>query len=356
MTPVATIIIPCAPHHEPLLPRAVASVENQTVPTIALVKVDRADKQRQGPAGIRNELLAQVETEFVGFLDADDWLEPTFVAHCQPVAQAGTYAYTDWFFDERIKEATNTPWLHEDDWHLVTVLMRTDDARRVGPFDETLAAMEDTDWFLKAALYDICGKRVPKALVHYTAAGRRSQQALRNGQLHTIKLRLKERYAYKMGCCLTPGTADMHIPAGERQPGDVLAMALWGGNHAKHGKGTGRRYPRMSYPKTTWVDPRDVERDPAAWRIVDVPKVEAAPVNGNGHTPERYEDVGGFAQAVIDAGMVKPPPSIDLDHPGGNEQLMNPDVLSKPYIPPLAETIAPDYARLVELGVRLYAK
>lgn len=350
---IATICIPYATHHAALLPRAIASVERQTVPTRALV-IEDTDKR--GPAWGRNRLLEQVETEYVGFCDADDWLEPEFVERCLPTVTKNTYAYTDWFFDDRIQQATDTPWRHEKDWHLVNVLLLTSDARRIGPFDETLAAMEDTDWFLKAALYDICGQRVPAALVHYTAAGMRSAQAVRRGQLDTLKLKLRERYVYKMGCCGQDETVSL-LPVGERQEGDVLVMALWHGNHAKHGKATTRKYPRLSWPKTTYIDPRDAARDPASWRIVEAPAIVA---NGNGHTPpavsddKHYEGLEGFAEAVVETGLITPPPSLELME-SADAELMNPVVLQKPFTPPLSEALTPDYEKLVKLGRARYA-
>jgi hypothetical protein len=340
----ATIIIPCAPHHESLLPRAVKAVENQTVPTKALTMLDT---DKRGPGWIRNELLKQVDTEYVGFCDADDWLEPDFVESCIPTVRQGVYAYTDWWLEDRHREATDYPWLHEDDWHLINVLLLTIDARRIGPFDHTLAAMEDTDWFLKAALYDICGQRVAKPLVHYTKNGQRSQQAIQWGQMNNVKLQLRERYAYKMGCC-GHQSPEVAIPQGERQPGDVLAMARWKGNHVVRGKATGRRYPRMSWPKTAYVDPRDIERDPRSWRAVEKMQV-AKPDNGNG----QKTGVAALADAVIQSGIINPPPKVEST-PIEGYTLMNETVLANPYTPTLADAIAPDYARLVELGRVLY--
>jgi hypothetical protein len=350
-----TIIIPYAPHHEPLLSRAIESIERQTVPTLAL---PIRDDNKRGPAWGRNQGLAQVTTEYVGFCDADDWIEPEFVEQCLPILKPGTYAYTDWHFaDNSVHPASNTPWRGKDDWHLVNVLMLTSDARRVGPFDETLACMEDTDWFLKAALYDICGQRVPLPLVHYTGAGRRSAQAVRNGQMETHRLKLKERYAYKMGCCGGQDNPELLLPVGQRQPGDVLAMALWHGNHVEHGKATGRTYPRLSWPRTTYVAPADIDRDPLKWRRVEAPPAEITPVpvNGNGAIETPYHDVEGLAAAVIEAGLINPPPPVDLGHVPASMELMNPEVINNPYQPSLAETLTPDYARLAELGRARYA-
>lgn len=57
-------------------------------------------------------------------------------------------------------------------------------------------------------------------------------------------------------------------PLGDRQPGDVVALASWGGNRTEYGRGTGRRYPRCGNWKPVWVDPRDVAAAPHMWKIV----------------------------------------------------------------------------------------
>lgn len=69
------------------------------------------------------------------------------------------------------------------------------------------------------------------------------------------------------GCC-GADSVDNRIPIGERQAGDILAQALWGGNRVEHGRATGRHYARLSFPRTTWIDPRDAAAAPHLWRPV----------------------------------------------------------------------------------------
>lgn len=69
-----TVITPTIPGREALLKECIASVENQiTKPVDHLIDVD---KDRDGPATIRNRLARKVTTEWVTFLDDDDLLMP----------------------------------------------------------------------------------------------------------------------------------------------------------------------------------------------------------------------------------------------------------------------------------------
>lgn len=79
-----------------------------------------------------------------------------------------------------------------------------------------------------------------------------------------------------MGCC---GQDDSKpaLPVGEKQPGDVLVMALWQGNRGEVGRVTGRHYPRISMPRTAWVDPRDASASPNLWKIMPAPQQAPAP-------------------------------------------------------------------------------
>jgi hypothetical protein len=83
--------------------------------------------------------------------------------------------------------------------------------------------------------------------------------------------KLSERYAGKMACCGKTDKGD-DAPMGQRQPGDVLAAALWGGNRKERGRATGRRYPRTGNGKQVWVAPADINASPSLWQAV--PHVE----------------------------------------------------------------------------------
>ncbi len=286
-----TICIPVAPYHRKNLDTALASVKAQTVDCTAMFMIDEAE---EGPGVIRNELLRAVKTPYIIFLDADDWIDEDYVAQTMQLMQSGRYVYTDWWQDNEYFHAPSKPWC-AGTWHPVTTLLSTALVRSVGGFDEDLDAMEDTDFYLKLTTKQHCGIHLRKPLFHYGKDGRRAKVARESGRIKELRDLIRGRFANQMGCCGDDNRIDMAIPIGKKQPGDVLAMALWGGNHPEYGRATGRRYLRMSYPKTTWVDRRDIEIRPDHWREVIEPAV-----TDNG----RLSGVAGLAQVMRDNGQM----------------------------------------------------
>lgn len=84
--PRVTIITPTIEGREALLDEAVASVAAQTEPVQHIVWIDA---ERVGPAAARNHLLGLVSTEFVGFLDDDDLLDPSHVEQLMTLLATG---------------------------------------------------------------------------------------------------------------------------------------------------------------------------------------------------------------------------------------------------------------------------
>lgn len=129
-----------------------------------------------------------------------------------------------------------------------------------------------------------------------------------------------------MGCC--GGDNRVIPPVGERQPEDVLAMALWMGNRSEFGRVTGRHYPRISLPRTAWVDPRDVAQSPELWSVVEQPKVDA---------PQGITSLAQMAAIGLAGVKAKANPGPDYSVPT-NEP------------PPPIVTAKPDVARLLRLA------
>jgi glycosyltransferase involved in cell wall biosynthesis len=65
-----SIIIPTL--RRDTLKRAMTSVSQQTIPTTCIVHYD---KDRIGAPKLRNEMIKEVKTTWVGFCDDDDWLD-----------------------------------------------------------------------------------------------------------------------------------------------------------------------------------------------------------------------------------------------------------------------------------------
>jgi glycosyltransferase involved in cell wall biosynthesis len=238
--------------------------------TVEVEHLYKLDSQGRGPGAIRNELLAQVQTPYVTFLDADDWLEPNFAERCLRLARPEHYVYTDWFQDGKRIEAPDKPWCNGT-WHLVTAVVPTALAKE--GFDDSLTGMEDTDFYMRLIFRGHCGVRVPEPLVHYRAGGGRGHGIHATGEVQDLKRQIDTKYGgVVLACC--GDTEPMELPpAGEPVDGDVLVMALWRGNRRETGRVTGRQYPRLSYPRTTWVDPRDAAYSPHLWaRLEEAPK------------------------------------------------------------------------------------
>lgn len=299
-----TFITPVSPDHQQYLPACTASVKDQTVSCQHLVMVD---DERRGPGYMRNRLLAQATTEYVSFLDADDWLEPDYAEKMLTAVQRSTYVYSDWYQDGQVRQAPEKAWCNST-FHLVTAVIPRMLAVQVGGFDETLPALEDTDFFLKFISREWCGRRVPLPLVHYRANGGRSEAIHREtNSLELIRAELLRRYGGRpVGCCGNSSEVN-DTPVGQAQPGDILAMALWGGNRTEHGRATGRRYPRISYPKTTWVDPRDVRAAPHLWKdVTAIPEQNAVRVEQLSPLPAP-RGVAAIRGALMQQGVLEEP-------------------------------------------------
>lgn len=261
---LVTIITPVAPYHFDRVAQAAASVQAQTVPCEHIIL---KDVNGIGAGAMRNQGLALVETDFVVFLDADDYVEPTFIEDTLAVWRPQHYVYTDFWRDDTAVEAPQCAWT-EGRWHCITALLNMADVLKIGGFDETLTGAEDTEWWHRLTRSGICGIRLARPLFHYGAGGQRGQNFVTGDDYWPTMNLITERYKdYKMACC--GEGIDMELPpSGEQFEGAVLAMALWPGNRQEFGRATGRRYPRLSYPRTTWVDRRDIEASPQLWRPV----------------------------------------------------------------------------------------
>jgi hypothetical protein len=336
-----TFIIPIGPAHQELAARAIASAQAQTVPCEVLYQLDT---QQRGPGVLRNQMLMRTMTEFVVFLDADDWVEPTFVEETLAEYRrigGNAYIFTDWVNarNEVIEapckngpdhQPVSTPDLKPycgGTWHTITALIPTAWARAVNGFDEQLPAVEDTDFFLKLCTTFRCGHRLARPLFHYSPAGGRGLNFHNSPDLDRVMGELTLRYGGKMGCC--GGDATVVLPIGEKQPGDVLAMAMWHGNRSEFGRITRRHYPRISYPRTAWVDPKDVAQSPQLWQPVDQPTVDANTGSNS------IQEIAAMGMATV---------------------------VKKPYAPPAFEgpvppvEAKPDVARVKRLGKRAVEK
>lgn len=270
--PTVSIIIPVSPYHTHLVSRAITSAQNQTVPcTIILAQ----DTNGRGAGIARNAALSQITSDFVVFLDADDWITPDFIEKCLAAWKPGRYVYTGWYEDETVKEAPLKPYC-DHSWHCITALIPTAYIRQVGGFDETMPGGEDTALFMSLMASGYCGIRLNEPLLFYGNEGQRGKAFYHNPQRDIIMSGVRERFRQAMACCGDNQPIE-DIPVGDRQSGDVLAFAAWGGNRVERGRITGRWYPRTGNFKQVWVDPADAKARPDLWRIVEA-KIEPSAV------------------------------------------------------------------------------
>ncbi len=309
--PALTVVSPYAPEHADVVQRAVESVVNQTVPC-NVVTIE--DKDGRGAGYARNQGLRQVHSEYVAFLDADDTLEPNFAELCFMIleqVEGRKYVYTNWYEGEVVKQAPSPCELWtQQTYHLVTTVMRAEDVRRIGGYDEMMPGAEDTDFGIRLKLSGVCGVHLNVPLLHYRTGGRRSKDLRVSGQETAMQAYMKQRYGeYTMGCC-GPDTPNINTPQGEKLDGDVLAQAQWAGNRRTRGLATGRVYAYVSMPDVCYVDPRDVAASPQLWK-----KVSAIPQTVNPALQPGYNQqtgdwrgaanlvFGGAQQAQVPAQM-----------------------------------------------------
>lgn len=143
------VVIPTILPRTELLARAVRSCEAQTTQPNKVITV--LDEHWEGPSQTRNRGLADVESEFVAFLDDDDELLPFHLEVCLMYAEDldadlvyPMFTREDRYnpfrvdgaspfgrpFDDRLRRAIES----ENNFIPVTVLIRTEVVRAVGGF------------------------------------------------------------------------------------------------------------------------------------------------------------------------------------------------------------------------------
>lgn len=260
-----SIIIPIAPYHESVADRAIESAQLQTMPCEVIYVNDRDGK---GPAWARNTGLRRCFSEFVVFLDADDWIEPTFVEDCLRVWEPDHYVYTDWRTETEVHHAPDDPWCDSGHWHPITSLIPKATVDHVRGF-ATLQGGEDTEfyWALTRKAR-CCGIHLPKPLFHYMKDGQRGRHFRHSDDYESVMRGILREYGHMSGCCgdpIRPGQA-----SNEKQDGDVLAACLWRGNRHVLGVVSQRLYPRASLPMRLWVHPADVAAMPNMFKGIPI--------------------------------------------------------------------------------------
>jgi glycosyltransferase involved in cell wall biosynthesis len=200
MDPAATVIIPCF-NHGRFVREAVDSALRQEGAEVRVVVVnDGSDdgttpaacdacagervkvihQENRGLPAARNRGAAGADTEYLVFLDADDWIRPGFVAQLQRAIQdegtagRGGGAVSHAYCQEELVEQGTGIWkvpawdpllLMITNLHPVTALVRRECFEAVGGFDESMTGgYEDWDLWLRFAERGWRGARVREPL------------------------------------------------------------------------------------------------------------------------------------------------------------------------------------------------
>jgi Glycosyl transferase family 2 len=226
--PLISVVIPVGPRHAPHLPTARASVAWQTLPAAWIETIVVNDTGAPlagattavasgGRAGLtRNAGLAAATAPLITFLDADDYLPPTALeALLRGYAHGDDgYTYGDWWADRGDGPPAYVTARHSEQRlqlrgagvHVITALMATADARRVGGFCDWLG-WEDWEFWSKCAVNGLCGRRVAHPIVVYrlTHGDRREKSPTRRDELRAAHQALYGRYLTGeeplMACC-----------------------------------------------------------------------------------------------------------------------------------------------------------
>jgi hypothetical protein len=286
---LVTFIIPFAPYHKDIVQTAIECVKAQSIPC-DYIAVE--DSERHGAGWARNVGIQRATTPFVAFLDADDTITADYAETCLKAWQAGRYVYTDWLEGDDIKQAPDPCHVFVPNQgrtniithHLVNVLMPRRMAVRVGGFDTTMTGGEDTEFFARVRNCGICGIRVNKPLVSYSALGVRSHAFVTSINYHHVMNTIAKRYGgnITMACC-GDYKPNKTIAVNEEFAGALLVRPSWGGNMPYRGRATGNLYPRSSRSSLLWVDASDFEADN---------RLELVPTEEPDLTPYEFEELG----------------------------------------------------------------
>jgi len=127
-----TVVTPTVPGREALLEECMASTA-----AAGLFQLVGVDRERQGPAVVRNALVEAVRTPWVVFLDDDDLIYPNYADVVAPHMDSSDMVYTGWDLEgaEDPQPMALDPFLLS--WRNtipVTACVRTDVFRAVGGF------------------------------------------------------------------------------------------------------------------------------------------------------------------------------------------------------------------------------
>lgn len=274
--PTVSIIIPVGPGHESQgLQDALDSVRSQTYKdweciivndtgleslphTPSWVRTLSTPKRASGTSVARNIGLAAVNSraEYVVFLDADDWLAPTFLEKTVArIKKTGGYIYTNWVKPDTQDEIQIPRFECKDQLqalrHAITCLYPIDPVKKNKlRFDESLKVGEDWDFVLAMQAAGYCGVHLDEALVYYRQSSGSNRKLLLQ-DIDSIRGQLQTKWSDKMGCGCSGNTpAVNNWDSQQGQLGQAVQFQALGG-------GTGEmvlvEFVAQDRPTTSWT-------------------------------------------------------------------------------------------------------
>lgn len=310
-----TVLIPTGLKHLALLGRAIDSALAQTCPVKVVVAnnsgftVNEADGIRvidvackegmtgaQKAAYSRNVAMRGIDTRYTLFLDADDTLtRPCAELLVGRMNQGDVdYTYGDWYGVRKGQAELhksfefNRKVLLDKNLHAVTALVQTEQALKIGGFDESLPYWEDWGFWVRMVAEGYVGARVPYATFSYYLDEGENRN---NGHkvAREIYLQVRQTYGKKfqelegMACTSCGGsktTPQMFVAEGSNS----VKMEYLGKNEGSLSyrvPRTNRRYAAGNADGSRFIDadPRDVEwlTNSGLFRVVQAPSVSDAP-------------------------------------------------------------------------------
>lgn len=219
--PLVSIVIPCY-NHAQFLREAVDSALAQTYKNIEIIVVNDGStdersrtilasfsapkcrivhQENRGLAGARNTGIAEARGRYILPLDADDRIEPGYLAAAVPLLEedsalgivtcrARYFGFSD--KEWRLPECTLENMLRENCIHACS-LFRKSDWEAVGGFDERLRPIyEDYDFWLSLLGLGKKARRLDAVMLHYRRHDASDTMRLRKGDL-TLHLDVKRK-------------------------------------------------------------------------------------------------------------------------------------------------------------------
>lgn len=358
----------------PLLPRALYSLTQQTVPVEVLVVNDAAfaidvpagvrlveTGGHKGTAYARNLGLDHVETPYVFFLDADDYLLDTAIEHLSIALDAydTCYVYSDWYrfssdfqFHKIPAKNYNREYLLRHSVHLVSILIPTDIAKLVY-YDINYRGWEDWAFHIELGLRGFCGNRVPEPLLIYdmtTSINREAHNQIADEVYSEIRDKYKDYIegVKEFMACTGCGGKKPRLNLGVAVPPEVMdgmvLLEYMGEQTGAINFRVGRNVYRGANDqanKFAQVHPQDVQAllDKGPWRrvpktvrpaAVPTPQVfeEWRQVN-QVPRPANWQDVFRKDAVILEPAPEEPPKKRRMGRPKGTKNKVNQAQISK---------------------------